>query len=64
MSTFSDILRILRELPPLEILEVCKLDEEPESLVDALEYYVEMNLEDVEQQLIANGLMEDPDEEV
>lgn len=53
---------ILKQLQPLDVLEVTGLDGDAELLVESLADFIEDNMDDIRDQLIANGHMEEDDE--
>lgn len=64
MTTFTHVTEVLKQMSPLEILEMCGLDEAPEALVDALSDNIEDNVELVRSNLIDNNIIGELDEEV
>ena len=62
MSNYGHIKAVLQELSPMEVQEMCGLDEDTSVFVEALEDYIEDNLEDIEQNLIASSLISEGSE--
>jgi len=62
MSTIKNVSEILIQLRPSEIMEVCFPEEDTEEIVYALQDHIEDNLENIESELVLNGLMEEYDE--
>lgn len=59
MTTEEHIVAILKELTPAEVMDITGLSEDTENLVFALSEYIEDNQDNIEQSLIAFGLLEE-----
>lgn len=57
MSTYDHVKEILLNLTPLDVIDVCGLEDDVERLVSALEDYIEDNMEDIELRLIESSLL-------
>ena len=59
--TLSNIENILKKLSPLEVIEMCGIDDDSEGLVYALSDHIEEFQDDIKDRLEENGLIDEED---
>jgi hypothetical protein len=63
MAGYNQVIDILKQLTPGQVIDMCDLEHDTESTVMALEGYVEDNLATIIDNLVVNGLLEELEDE-
>ena len=61
MTSYNHITNTLKQLSPMEVIEMCGLSEDSAQLTNALAEYIEDEFELIEQNLVGNGVINEDD---